>query len=737
MKLFFTLLVNLFCFQLFAGGVYDSVPGNSRAITLSVTTINTTCQKYNGKIIVQATGGVAPYVYTITGPFAPQPSGVFFNLPAGNYTVTATDAIGDNTSQNVTLTNTFTSPTAFSLGTTPPSGCNTFDATFKIGASGGLPPYTYSLDNITYQSSNTFANLTAGTYTYAVKDANGCTSIHPYLLINQFVNIRETCPIAINGGGVGAISCNPKELTVYVGTPSNGTPPFIFSRDGINYQTSNIFRNLTDGLFTFWIKDATGLTLLISYSFIDNCPTPFLVSNLVQPAYCGQNGSITVTASEGAPPYQYSLDGTTFQPGNQFTGLAPGLYTVRVKDSYGLIATRLATVPNNCAVVTTVTTNATCGYSNGKIVAQASNGTSPYLFSLDGINYSANNIFANLAAGNYTVYTKDATGAIGTANVVISNIAGPNITSISTTASGCDNQSGVINVIAGSGTAPLVYSTNGTLFQASPVFNGLAPGNYSVTVKDANNCIATSPAIVMPSSNMPQVNIGNDTTLCEDQTLLLSAANPGAIYSWQDGSTQSTFLVMNKGTYYVSVNNQGCIARDTININYQLKPRFTLGDDKRLCPGNSFVLRPTLTNNASLEGLNYLWQDGSVQPAYRATQEGLYRLELSNYCGSSSDEIAISKGICDLYIPNSFTPNNDGLNDLFKVGYGDNVIEFQMQVYNRYGQLVFESKNKTKGWDGTIRGNIQQQGTYTWGIRYKTVAGSSWQELTGTVILLR
>lgn len=735
MKFFFTLLTCAFYFQLFAGKKCESTPlGNSRAITLSVTTINTTCQKSNGKIIAQATGGVTPYTYSISG--SPQSSGIFFGLPAGNYTVTATDAIGDATSQSVTLTNTFLSPSPVVISALPPSGCNTFDAKLTLAGTGGLAPYTYSLDNINYQTSNTFSNLTAGTYYYAVKDANGCSSFPSLILYVK--TIRENCSVMYINGYAAALSCNPFKVdNIRLNGTIGGTPPYTYSKDGINYQSSNEFSNLPDGFHTFWIKDAAGFIFLTSASFMDYCPRPFLITNVVQTAYCGQNGSITVNASEGAVPYQYSLDGITFQPGNQFNGLTPDLYTVTVKDSDGLIATRLANVPNNCAVVTTVTTNATCGYNNGKIVAQASNGTAPYQFSVDGINYSANNIFANLAAGNYTVYTKDATGAIGTANVVISNIAGPNITSISTTASGCDNQSGVINVIAGSGTAPLVYSTNGTVFQASPVFNGLAPGNYTVTVKDANNCIAVSPATVMPSSNMPQVNLGKDTTLCEDQTLLLSAVNPGAGYLWQDGSSQSSFLVTGKGMYYVSVNNQGCVARDTIIIDYQLKPRFTLGEDKRLCPGNSFVLKPTITNNASLQGLNYLWQDGSAQPTYRATQEGFYRLELSNYCGYSSDEIMISKGICDLYIPNSFTPNNDGLNDLFKVGYGDNVIEFQMQVYNRYGQLVFETKDKTKGWDGTVKGNKQQQGTYTWGIRYKTVVGSMWQELTGTVILIR
>ena len=100
---------------------------------------------------------------------------------------------------------------------------------------------------------------------------------------------------------------------------------------------------------------------------------------------------------------------------------------------------------------------------------------------------------------------------------------------------------------------PLVYSINGTSFQSNPVFTGLAPGAYTVTVKDANNCIDAMSATVAPSNNIPVVNLGRDTTLCEDQTLLLNAANPNATYLWQDGSTQPTYLVTQKGSFNIRV----------------------------------------------------------------------------------------------------------------------------------------------------------------------------------------
>ena len=187
--------------------------------------------------------------------------------------------------------------------------------------------------------------------------------------------------------------------------------------------------------------------------------------------------------------------------------------------------------------------------------------------------------------------------------------------------------------------------------------------------------------------------------------------------------------------YHVRVNMNGCISRDTINVNYQLKPRFTLGNDRTLCLGNSFVLKPTIINGVSTQGLGYLWQDGSAVQFYTVTQQGLYKLQLANLCGSTSDQINITQGICDLYVPHAFSP--EGKNYIFKAEYGDNITQFYMQIFNRYGQLVFETVDRAKGWDGKFKEKKQPQGTYSWTIRYKVSTETNWQNMQGSVVLLR
>ncbi len=238
-------------------------------------------------------------------------------------------------------------------------------------------------------------------------------------------------------------------------------------------------------------------------------------------------------------------------------------------------------------------------------------------------------------------------------------------------------------------------------------------------------------SILVTVKPLPIVNLGTDVTLCEDNTLLLDAANLNSTYLWQDNSTNPTYLIKKAGKYYVTVNRQNCIVKDTINIAYNLKPVFTLGSNQPICNGMVITLNPQLSN------VSYLWQDGTIAPTYTVTQFGLYYLTATNTCGSKTDSILITRGFCKLYIPNAFTPNGDGKNDVFKASFGENITEYSLQIFNRYGEIVFENKDKNKGWDGTYRGARQPGGTFFWLINYKTTTDKNLQQLKGSVLIIR
>lgn len=231
--------------------------------------------------------------------------------------------------------------------------------------------------------------------------------------------------------------------------------------------------------------------------------------------------------------------------------------------------------------------------------------------------------------------------------------------------------------------------------------------------------------------NSPVVNLGSDTVLCNSNSFLLDATNNNSLYLWQDGSTSSVFLVNTAGVYNVKVDEAGCIERDTIVISYKLKPVFSLGADADICEGKAILLDP------GIDAVDYLWQDGNTSRYYTVTQPGLYSLTVSNECGSVIDSVSIRQGVCDLYIPNSFTPNGDGKNDVFKVIFNKVTNYFNLRVYDRYGQNVFESDDKFKGWDGKFKGKTQPMGTYVYVIKYSLQPGALVNNLAGTIILIR
>ncbi|MCW8898750.1 MAG: hypothetical protein OQJ96_13190, partial [Flavobacteriales bacterium] len=132
-----------------------------------------------------------------------------------------------------------------------------------------------------------------------------------------------------------------------------------------------------------------------------------------------------------------------------------------------------------------------------------------------------------------------------------------------------------------------------------------------------------------PSSNTTNLNLGNDTTLCQGDTLILDATTPNATYLWQDNTTNPTFSVTQQGSYWVQVTVNNCTTTDVINITYNPSPSINLGNDTTLCQGEILLLDATLPN------ATYLWQDNTTNPTFNVTQQGVYWVQVTNSCGSS------------------------------------------------------------------------------------------------------
>ncbi|MEO8764745.1 MAG: gliding motility-associated C-terminal domain-containing protein [Ginsengibacter sp.] len=264
--------------------------------------------------------------------------------------------------------------------------------------------------------------------------------------------------------------------------------------------------------------------------------------------------------------------------------------------------------------------------------------------------------------------------------------------------------------------AGTIYSYNFNLQNASYLWNDGSAGNqYNINQAGMYYLAVTRQGctgrdtVIIDYKNNPVADLGKDTTLCAANSYLLDARFSNATYEWQDGSTLPDFSVNAAGKYFVAVDLNGCVAKDTVVIAYLDKPQFTLGSDTAICDGQSIFLQPRMN-----VPVNYMWQDGSTQSAFTIKTPGLYSLKATNICGSTFDEVKITAGACGLMLPNAFTPNGDGLNDIFRVKYPFTVQRFRLTIFNRFGQKIFETTDINKGWDGSYQNQKQPVGSYVW-----------------------
>ncbi len=271
-----------------------------------------------------------------------------------------------------------------------------------------------------------------------------------------------------------------------------------------------------------------------------------------------------------------------------------------------------------------------------------------------------------------------------------------------------------------------LWSTGDT----TPAITIDAAGTYAVAVTN-RGCTVNLDSFRVDLYEPSAVDFGPDTLLCELAHLLLDAEQTHpATYEWQDHSTNTSYNVVHDGNYWVVITDHCLGATDSINVGYLGDCVLDLGPDTLLCDGADLLPSP------GLPFCTYEWQDGSTADCYVVRHPGDYAVTASNRCFSHSDDIVVDYQSCEqeLYLPNSFSPNGDGLNDRFAplFSYPDAIESFQLLVYDRWGSLIFETRDPNAGWDG--RG--APLGVYAYLIRYKT---SGWAErlVKGSVTLTR
>jgi gliding motility-associated-like protein len=242
------------------------------------------------------------------------------------------------------------------------------------------------------------------------------------------------------------------------------------------------------------------------------------------------------------------------------------------------------------------------------------------------------------------------------------------------------------------------------------VYTVSKPGWYRVQL--SNPCSQALDSIYVDYTNPPDPHFSNDTLICGLSEFTLDATSDKATYFWNDGSRESHYTVTTSGTYGVVVKNHCGTARRSIHVKMSNPPSVFLGNDTTICDST------TLMAGEGNNGYRYHWQDGSTANKLKISSSGTYAVTVSNECGTVRDSIIINVEQCEcpLYTPNSFTPNGDGLNETFKPSSCDPK-EYVLRIFNRWGELLFESHDISKGWNGTFEGNTVPEGAYLYTIR--------------------
>ncbi|MFN3404867.1 MAG: PKD domain-containing protein [Cytophagaceae bacterium] len=288
------------------------------------------------------------------------------------------------------------------------------------------------------------------------------------------------------------------------------------------------------------------------------------------------------------------------------------------------------------------------------------------------------------------------------------------------------------NVVLDAGVFPSVsylWNTGETTRTINPSING----EYKVTV--TTGLCTLKDSIQVSFIPPPIVNLGNDTTICNGQSLQLNAGNQGFIYLWSTGATSQTLSVNSAGDYNVTVSSGNCQRSDEIKVSYISGPQISLPEKIIICTdaGETVTLDPGIAHQ-------YSWATGENSQTLLVSQPGIYTVTASNIHGCSSVATSNVVNLCEpqIYVPKAFTPNGDGVNDFFEL-FGQNVLNVEFTLFNKWGEVIYSTTKLNEKWDGTYRGEIIPAGAYAFVVKYsgETINGIEEKVQKGDITVIK
>jgi large repetitive protein len=688
----------------------------------------------NGSLAVTASGGTAPLSFKWNDTNG-QTNATAINLGAGTYIVTITDAKGCT----LTATGAVTAPTALTGATTTQSilcfGTSTGSANAQAG--GGTSGYTYLWSN--GATTAQLAQVAAGPYTVTITDANGCSLVPAVANVTQSplmgVNATVTVP-PCTGGSDGVAN-----VTAQGGA---GNYTYLWSTGG----TTQTVSQLGTATYTVTVTDANNCTNSAELTIVSQPAISANIATTNVTCFGTLDGQAAITSIAGGAGngnlslYTYAWSVPTPPNATALTDVGAGTYTVTISDAVGCNNTVSVVVTSPAEVVPHITLGLLkCfGDSDATITLDSVSGDFP-VQSIAWSNASSSpSAITNLSAGTYSILVTDLNGCTGQAFGAVLEPQLLQVDSFAGVPPIChDAANGQLTVFAKGGTNPLTYAWGNQTSTTNQLVS-VPTGRYVVTITDANGCLTLDSSYLEQPDPMRYEIEQRDIT-CFGQ-------NDGYVHLDVSGGQKPYKYILNNDTsklggYFYGlqaglfdikiVDALGCALLDTFSLTQPVEITVDLGADRVISYGDVAQLQPIVTNavgqiiltwNATTSTDTITCNDPNcasilARPLFDATYE--VRIEDENGCQSFADVLIKVEKMRGVFVPNAFTPNGDGENELAVVFAKTQMIEKinVLRIFDRFGSLVyhqadFKPNDETIGWDGNFKGKPSDPGVFTY-----------------------
>jgi len=725
----------------------DSVKVNTYSFTTQLITSDVSCfGGSDGSLSAIAGNGVTPYNYLWSNG-APD-AALQSQLPAGGYSVTVNDVNGCT----ATASQIISQPSVLQFNNPVVNDVKCFggsDGSISIQVIGGTPNYTY-IWLPANANSNFIQGLSFGSYALTVSDSKGCLKDTAFVVSEPTELILDTASVNVSCFG----RSNGRATII----ASGGTLNYTYSWSNLSSQSS--IQNVQTGNYTVTVFDANQCSKQANFVIAQPLQIS-LATSIIKNISCfgGNDGAATVQVNNGISPFSYLWSN------NQITDTATNLnaatFDVTVTDNNGCTETSNVTLQQPTLLQSNPSVNnVTCfGGNNGSINSNPNGGSAPYAFAWS--NNQATQNATQLSFGNYTATITDANGC---AHTFSNNITQPDTlrataNAIRETCIALWDGKLIPNAFGGTPPYSFSYSRDQFSFTSIPfdTVQNLSPATYTVRVADANSCSADAQATLASPPKDEYDDIVEQPSCFgaayQDGSIAvrgLESANAPFKYSLNnDGNFNSTgsFKKLSAGFYSIYiVNNNGCDTTIVVEVpepqNAVLK---VLPQDTTVNVGEKVLLDVTISPYPKSAITTYRWspQQGlscvdCANPVVTSYNDENYYEVIVTYnkgCIAKSAVTVFTDANPEIYTPNMFSPNGDGINDMFFV-YGLGIRDFDLKIFNRWGEKVYESTEQTQGWDGFFRNSKQEPGAYVYYVQVVYLNNKKFSK-TGSVTLMR